>query len=427
MPFRRYQIVFLAHCLSLAQDTITLKDSSYDLTLVSTTIDFASGLGRIPIMLIDLLKDELAINIVPNRHTIIDDIPLPVINVLRYHMNNKVGKVALLLTPLWLPGENSYQQVPPSPLRIAYSMVESTVLPHEWTKILNRHFDAVVVPDNWLVPVYKQSGVTIPIFVLPLGLYLKQFVSISKSSLSNNVFTFGSSAGAGLSKNHLLLIQAFYEEFGGDNPNVQLRIHSNGGHPEFTDQIAHYINTLKAKNIEFIPHRFSNNSYIDFLSSLHTYVLISKGEGFSVTPREALALGKVCIISDNTGHRTLCKSGFFVSITSNQRTPAYSEVFKEIIGDKFDCSLADIKRTLRKVFNNYSFYAAKAQLGRRWVYNNYEYMVLKKRYLSLIKPKKVFLGTKNRITDEYIMTNSSALAAKYSKISGKNYIRLRSR
>ena len=55
---------------------------------------------------------------------------------------------------------------------IAYSMFESTSIPRIWVKKLNQEFDMVVVPDPYLIEVYKNSGVTVPIFFVPLGVDL---------------------------------------------------------------------------------------------------------------------------------------------------------------------------------------------------------------------------------------------------------------
>ena len=56
--------------------------------------------------------------------------------------------------------------------------------------------------------------------------------------------------------------------------------------------------------------------YIEFISTFDCYVNLSKGEGFSIPPRESLALGIPCIISDNTAHKTICDSGLVLPVTS---------------------------------------------------------------------------------------------------------------
>ncbi len=53
--------------------------------------------------------------------------------------------------------------------RVAVTMFESTQLPPTWAGPLNR-CEAVIVPSAWLVQVFRNSGVTVPIYVVPLGI-----------------------------------------------------------------------------------------------------------------------------------------------------------------------------------------------------------------------------------------------------------------
>ncbi len=55
----------------------------------------------------------------------------------------------------------------------AQSMFEATAVPQEWVDKLNRYFDFLTVPDEFLVTAYKQSGVNIPIFLIPSGFFVE--------------------------------------------------------------------------------------------------------------------------------------------------------------------------------------------------------------------------------------------------------------
>ncbi len=55
-------------------------------------------------------------------------------------------------------------------------------------------------------------------------------------------------------------------------------------------------------NIELIPESLSREQYLDWLRSLDVYCFMSSGEGWSVTPREALHLGKPVILLDAHAH-----------------------------------------------------------------------------------------------------------------------------
>lgn len=397
----------------------SLCNDKYDLTLVSSIIKFANGLERLPIMIADLLIDDIKINHIPQQILDLSDVPERIKNSINSNTNNHVGSVGLLLDPLWYPNREFYKATPNSFIKLAYSMLEGTAIPQRWVSILNEHFDAVIVPDAWLVEVYTNSGVNIPIFVLPIGLYLSDFLSRPKH-VKSDIFTFGLSAASVPGKNHEKVIDAFVQEFL-TNPNeaqkVKLKIHSRGG--DRIDKIAQYIGKTGQKNIEFIPRSLTQSEYIDFMTSIDCYVLLSMGEGFSITPREALSLGIPCILSNATAQKTLCKKSFITAVPADIRVPAYYSIFGETIGYKFDCHVSDARKAMRSVYSNYDVHLRKAQRAREWV-KRYHYVNLKQKYLALVRPKDVILGEKNHLDDNVIITSSPKLYQKYKTLISRS-------
>ena len=51
---------------------------------------------------------------------------------------------------------------------LAYTMYESSILPSSWVKFLNKHVKVAVVPSEYSRGVFRDSGVKIPICILPL-------------------------------------------------------------------------------------------------------------------------------------------------------------------------------------------------------------------------------------------------------------------
>ena len=209
--------------------------------------------------------------------------------------NRNLGNVVLFEGSVWTPHTFDYQllEAPSQPdeIRIAYSMFESTEIPHEWTFILNRHFDAVAVPDPFLVEVYQNSGVTIPIFLLPLGRNLQPYLTYAKKRDEKKPFTFGNFCSCLDRKNHLTLIRAFAKAFG-NNPNVRLILNMRTIYnPGLLESIREEMGKLRLKNISLTTLELSQNSQLDLMNELDCYVSLSKGEGFSILPREALSMG----------------------------------------------------------------------------------------------------------------------------------------
>ena len=146
---------------------------------------------------------------------------------------------------------------------------------------------------------------------------------------------------------------------------------------------------------------------------------------FPIGPREALALGIPCILSNNSAQKTICRSGLIRSVPSDIPAPPptdcdWAGAFgNEALGFYSDCSLEDVKNALRDVYNYYDIYLKQAKNGPEWV-SQYSLQRIKNKYLNLIKPTCVILGNKNEITDDCLMTNSEKLYNKYKVLQNTN-------
>lgn len=427
----KISITIIVLCLShkaLSRDT-EFQRSPIDLTIVGS-VKYRDSLGRLPIALTDLFKNDFSINYICSGRAEFEDVPSPIQSILK-NPDKTPGNVALLFDILWDIKRTPADFVPrKSFIKIAYSMLESSAIPAQWVTLLNSKFDLVIVPDDYYQGVYNKCGVTIPIFVLPHGIDLEDFLGQPVRQAAKKPFVFGCTGTFCDRKNHELLIEAFYQEFG-NNERVKLRIHGrNLWFNEFNlrslqkklspGKRIRYTKlkngrTMLTPNIELTLAPLSKHEYLDFFNSLDCYVLLSKGEGFSLTPREALALGKPCIISDNTAHHTIAQTGFVYAVPSNNKEAAYYANFKGSQGYNFNCSLKDARKALREVYNNYELYLEKALEGRKWV-ESYLWENVKARFSNFIKPKKVLLGAENKVTDDYLMTSSEKLYERYSAL-----------
>ncbi|MFA6535686.1 MAG: glycosyltransferase [Candidatus Babeliales bacterium] len=426
----------------------------YDVTLVGF-VNFADGIGRHPILFKECLGSNIKMNFLSTRD-ISAEVEDAQLGLPRLDPANKkdVGAVAILLDILADKELNIYKKVPDSHIKIAYTMFESTEIPNNWAQILNNKFDMAVVPDQFLVDVYKNCGVQIPIFVLPLPLMLKKFFELELQTQAHKPFVFGMSGGFWKRKNHIRVLDAFAREFG-NSKKVKLRLHGRFGEEaiikELSDKIAEYGLT----NVELIVKPYNWDEYLEFFKSLDCYVFLSMGEGFSVTPREALACGKPCILTNNTAQTTICNSGSVSVVRSEILVPAIYdchydnfatrdlklenlkrflqissfEVLDNIsiddeddfllksgnIGYQFDCTLRDARKAMREVYKHYDEYLEKASYGREWV-KSYLQENLSSKYVSLVKPESIVLGKQNIIGDNFLVTDSKKLYEKYKYI-----------
>lgn len=395
----------------LSMFSIMAGSKEYDLTIVGFH-RFAWGIGRRPIAFIDMLKDDLRINykVTRSKPCSNEDIDRSIQAVLD-RTDPVAGTVAFFVDILSYKEQELYTLVPDSKIKLAFVTIEMTRTPAEWVYALNNYFDGVIVPDPWLIHVLSSSGVKIPIFMIPEPCYLQEFLALPAHRQSGP-FVFGISAQATKNKNYVLLLEAFAEEFGNDD-RVLLSIHNTLRNTD--DELKRAVARLGLSNVQIQSGELSWEEYKAYMYSIDCYVLISKGEGYSITPREALACGTPCILSNNTAHRTLCDSGFVRPVISEIPVAHNGEHYNEAVGHSYLCERSEVQKALREVYTSYDEYGEKARIARSWV-AQYEVFNLKQRYLSLFKPRTVLLGKKNEVTNEYLMTNSPNLFCKYQEI-----------
>jgi len=391
--------------------------SEMDLTIVGF-LEPEGGIGKVPITIVEALNGKVSANFISTLQQVVKfEIPARMMNCL-HNNDHTPGNIAILTEPVCHFHTDPYAHIPKDcKIKIAFSMLETTKIPTIWVKALNEKYDAVIVPDPYLKKVYFNSGVTIPIFVLPMPMVLGSFLaSPIHSTHSSRSFVFGD---ASANKNPAVLIRAFAKAFGND-PNYQLAFRAGVIMPETKKIINDLTHELGLSNVTFESGHITEENFIKKLLSYDCYVNLSRGEGFSLIPREALALGLPVIITDNTASTTICKSGCVRAVPSIKKGPCnscYQLLFHENCGKQFDCEVDDVVEALLDMVTNYDKYKKLARQGRKWVQQydaaNPDLQAL---YLTLVKPNKVILGKKDKITDSYIMTTSKKLYQKYMQV-----------
>lgn len=386
-----------------------------DLTIVGF-FEAEGGIGKVPLTILEVLGDGISTNFVctmpqPNMGKEITPKAMACIN----NPDHEAGKVAMLTELIWCKGRRPANRMPKdSIIKLAYSMLETTQIPSTWVKILNEEFDAVVVPDIYVSTMYQESGVLIPIFVLPLPMILDSYYARTPhAEIPSKPFIF---ADTSANKNPIPLIKAFAKAFK-NNPDVMLFLRA--GRLDRTP-INAAIKKYKLKTVIVEEGKIPLSQFIDRLLACDCFINLSRGEGFSYIPRECLALGLPVITTNNTASGTLCESGFVRAVPSNIKVPGsmnYVNLFGERCGKQFDCDVNDVISALKDVYDHYPEYIEKAKQGREWV-RQYDCKnpKLRARYQALIKPRQIILGTENMVTEEALITNSEKLYQKYLQV-----------
>lgn len=387
-------------------------------------VKMADGLGRQCPDMIEALKDEFDIGFIPLAPNILQDVKesiLPIIQKPRFLQ----GKVVFLNDNPWRPAKKGKpygaKRVFDTPknneqIRICYTMVESSKIPFEWIEILNTYFDVVAVPDPYLVDVFKNSGVTTPVFAVPLGLDLEPFLERPIKTAYHEVFRFGTMGSLGERKNQLKLLLAFHEAFQ-KNPNIELLIHSRSVNHVYKDELLKTLKQLDNPQIIISEKQLDKKGYLELFESLDLLVNVSKGEGFSIQPREAMALGIPCLISNNTAQATIVSQSHVMALETPLAEPCYYNNFKQIAGVSYDFEISSLVELLKQAYASRYALLSYSQDNRNYA-KNFDYANMKRYYKNLIKPQKVILGDTNKITDDGLMTNNLELYNKYKNLTG---------
>lgn len=385
------------------------------LTIVGP-VNMADGLGSQALELFERMHPWMKTDLIPTQVQSTVDVPKHIFPMFR-SKKRPLGSVVFCQEPLRESIGRCKAPRKADQVRIAYSMCESTAVPQDWVQRLNNHFDLVAVPDPFLIDVFQKSGVKIPLFVLPLARQFSPFLEAPLKTTRNPTFVFGYFGAGHARKNHACLIRAFHKAFKGRS-DVCLAIHCRCYSAVVRERIMTEIARAEGSCIRFTEEPLSRPDYLKFFQSIDCYVSPSKGEGFSIQPREAMALGIPTIVADNSAQHTICESGLVRVVPSPLLEPARYEWCPEVsegFGDFASCTEEDLTAALLEVEQNYSKHLAKSVDMRKWA-SQYDYPSLEPLYLSLIQPKKILLGDKNTITKDAVITSSIELYGKYRRL-----------
>lgn len=176
-----------------------------------------------------------------------------------------------------------------SEYRIGYTMVENTIIGERWTNWCN-DMDMIFVPSAYLIDVFKDSGVKKPIINVKQGIDSRRFNYLKRGR--KNKYIFGTVGYQDERKNWKDLVTAFCSEFDANEP-VELWIKNTNPYwvdKQFSDPRVHIINRMYS--IEEIQKLYS---------LFDCFVFPSHAEGSGLPPREAMATGLPCILTNWSG------------------------------------------------------------------------------------------------------------------------------
>lgn len=177
--------------------------------------------------------------------------------------------------------------------KVLFTMMETRALHPHYVERCNSA-DEIIVPSHWCKKVFRESGVTKPLRVIPLGVDTSLYVpGVKPMGFSKGLkdFVFLSVFGWSMRKGYDVLLKAYFEEFTSDDP-VSLLIMSRykGSTDEHQKNVirediartASMVRNPKKPHVLLFGDTLSDEMMPRLYASADCYVLISRGEGFGL-------------------------------------------------------------------------------------------------------------------------------------------------
>ncbi len=195
----------------------------------------------------------------------------------------------------------------PTPYKIGVTMYEADEpldLHPEW-----RHdcapMDRLIVPSPYCRDVFSTfyNG---PIDVVPLA--VNPLYYTAKKREPKSTFTFVTYATLSPRKAPLETLEAFERAFPiNEYPDVRIEFKTRNGVFGWQENL---LPTITDPRVTIHNATWSPQEVLEWLHKADAFLFLSKGEGFGMPPREAMATGLPTIVADNTGLSTFCDGDY---------------------------------------------------------------------------------------------------------------------
>ena len=303
------------------------------------------------------------------------------LDVLRSLINNKIpyDKVIAHCTPdLWhqcvTPEVNKYL--------IGFTVWETSNIHPTWTKACNQ-VQEVWLPCDWNMQVFKDSGVTVPLYKIPHTIEVPNLSTLPNFNLegiSEDTFVFYSVFQWQERKNPYGLLAAYNAAFHQKEDVVLVlktyKKEASDGKDDLRQQIVNFRTFL---NLDSYPRIFLivENLSREGMLALHKrgdcFVLLQRAEGWGLPHFEASVCGKPVITPSYGGQTEFLKEDNSYLI-DYQMSPVsgmpWSPYYK---GDQWWCepNLKQAVETLRHVYANRQEAQAKGLRAREYIVNHF--------------------------------------------------------
>jgi len=265
----------------------------------------------------------------------------------------------------------------PTPYRIGLTMYESDSplvnLP-EWKHDCN-DVDLLVVPCEYCKGVFEQFA-RVPVKVSPLA--INPIYHTAKLREPKDTFTFVTFGTLSGRKSPLETLAAFKKAFPLDKyPDVRFEFKTRLGYFGWGEN--QLPDPDSDPRVKIISADWYSDKMLNWLHAADAMVFASKGEGFGMPPREAIATGLPTILTDHTGMKPMCDPQYTFPI------PVGKVEDSPLGGNWYLPDWDALIETMRWIYTNREKAAKKGQKAAQWFAREHGPEVVGQHLLDIIE------------------------------------------
>lgn len=255
--------------------------------------------------------------------------------------------------------------------KIGWTMMEVDRITERWVRACNS-MDEVWVPTAMQAEGFAASGVTVPIFVVPLGIDHTRFMPSFLPAIYHGPhnFRFIDVAWWQERKRPDLISVAFAEEFGGDKDvGLIFKTMTAMGEDDIVDHIHEWVGHRVDDQIAVIEGGYPWWELVMMIRSCQCFVLPTAGEGWGCPPVQALACGLPVIVTDCQGPGEVLRDddtgkpypGVYFLPAKKEVTAVKHEYYEG--ANWWATDVEHIRKAMREVYENYAYWRKEALIG----------------------------------------------------------------